>query len=145
MDNVRKLYSGYGDMPPWGKGPKQGPIHNRGSSYIEEEFPLLDRFETCSVKRMTSSPQGDDLAHAKDVMSGTVEDPSHGFASGQGNVEAGSAKESPRLRASRYVNEQMVDAPSTLLWKIAELGSLLGIVYQICVRRRRSKQVGKSN
>lgn len=35
MENVRKLYS-YGDMPPWGKGPEQGPIRNQGSSYVEE-------------------------------------------------------------------------------------------------------------
>ena len=34
MENVRKLYS-YGDMPPWGKGPEQGPIRNQGSSYVD--------------------------------------------------------------------------------------------------------------
>jgi cyclophilin family peptidyl-prolyl cis-trans isomerase len=57
MDNVRKLYS-YGDMPPWGKGPEQGPIRNRGSKYIEENFPLLDKFETCTVSKMNPSPEG---------------------------------------------------------------------------------------
>jgi peptidyl-prolyl cis-trans isomerase A (cyclophilin A) len=56
MDNVRKLYS-YGDMPPWGKGPEQGPIRNRGSKYIEENFPLLDKFETCTVSKMNPSPE----------------------------------------------------------------------------------------
>mmetsp|Transcript_20382 Transcript_20382/g.43692 ORF Transcript_20382/g.43692 Transcript_20382/m.43692 type:complete len:230 (-) Transcript_20382:230-919(-) len=60
MDNVRNLYSGYGDMPPWGKGPEQGPIRNRGSIYIEQNFALLDKFETCTVtvKRMESSLDG---------------------------------------------------------------------------------------
>ena len=57
MDNVRKLYS-YGDMPPWGKGPEQGPIRNRGSKYIEENFPLLDKFETCTVSKMNPSLEG---------------------------------------------------------------------------------------
>uniref|UniRef100_A0A7S2MZS1 Peptidyl-prolyl cis-trans isomerase n=2 Tax=Helicotheca tamesis TaxID=374047 RepID=A0A7S2MZS1_9STRA len=51
MENIRNLYSGYGDMPPWGKGPQQGPIHQRGRKYIDEEFPLLDSFIKCSVHR----------------------------------------------------------------------------------------------
>jgi cyclophilin family peptidyl-prolyl cis-trans isomerase len=55
IENARKLYSGYGDMPPWGKGPEQGPIRNRGESYITENFPLLDNFVTCNVKRMEDS------------------------------------------------------------------------------------------
>lgn len=49
MENVRELYSGYGDMPPWGKGPLQGKIH-RGPKYIEEEFPLLDSFKKCNIE-----------------------------------------------------------------------------------------------
>ena len=51
MDNVRRLHS-YGDMPPWGKGPQQGPIRNQGARYIEENFPKLDKFETCTVTRV---------------------------------------------------------------------------------------------
>ena len=46
MDNVKKLYSGYGE------GPQQDQIRNRGLSYIKDEFPLLDRFETCTVREM---------------------------------------------------------------------------------------------
>jgi len=55
LENVKNFYKGYGDMPPWGKGPEQGPIHNRGASYILSEFPLLDKFETCSVQRLKQS------------------------------------------------------------------------------------------
>ena len=51
MENIRKLYAGYGDMPPWGKAPEQQKIRNRGASYIKEDFPLLDHFETCTVRR----------------------------------------------------------------------------------------------
>jgi cyclophilin family peptidyl-prolyl cis-trans isomerase len=58
LENVKNFYKGYGDMPPWGKGPQQGPIHNRGASYIESDFPLLDKFETCSVQRMNQSGAG---------------------------------------------------------------------------------------
>lgn len=64
MENVKNLYKGYGDMPPWGRGPQQGPIHNRGASYIEEEFPLLDKFETCTVQRiMPSGKKNEDGAN----------------------------------------------------------------------------------
>ena len=35
-------------MPPWGKGPVQQKIHN-DPNYIPNEFPLLDKFETCTV------------------------------------------------------------------------------------------------
>eukprot|EP00956_Cyclotella_meneghiniana_P010231 scaffold14139_cov74-Cyclotella_meneghiniana.AAC.3 len=56
LDTVRSFYQGYGDMPPWGKGPEQGPIHSRGSSYIEENFPKLDKFNKCSVRRVKEIP-----------------------------------------------------------------------------------------
>ena len=55
MENVKNFYKEYGDEPPWGKGPKQASIENRGASYIESGFPLLDKFETCSVQRINQS------------------------------------------------------------------------------------------
>jgi hypothetical protein len=51
MDTVAKFYSGYGDMPPWGKGPTQQDIRSQGISYIQENFPLIDSFLECKVKR----------------------------------------------------------------------------------------------
>ena len=49
MDHVKAFYS-YGDMPPWGKGPEQGLIYD-GPSYINDNFPLTDKFTKCIVKR----------------------------------------------------------------------------------------------
>eukprot|EP00568_Trieres_chinensis_P012147 CAMPEP_0183300898 /NCGR_PEP_ID=MMETSP0160_2-20130417/7173_1 /TAXON_ID=2839 ORGANISM="Odontella Sinensis, Strain Grunow 1884" /NCGR_SAMPLE_ID=MMETSP0160_2 /ASSEMBLY_ACC=CAM_ASM_000250 /LENGTH=287 /DNA_ID=CAMNT_0025463399 /DNA_START=20 /DNA_END=883 /DNA_ORIENTATION=+ len=49
MQNVHNFYSGYGDMPPWGKGPQQHRIHMEGRRYIDKDFPLLDRFLHCKV------------------------------------------------------------------------------------------------
>lgn len=49
MEHVESFYS-YGDMPPWGKGPEQDPIYE-GPQYINEQFPLSDRFDTCEVTR----------------------------------------------------------------------------------------------
>ncbi|KAL7576617.1 hypothetical protein ACA910_005555 [Epithemia clementina (nom. ined.)] len=48
MENVKKFYS-YGDEPPDGDGPEQDKIYN-GPRYIEEHFPLLDKFKSCSVE-----------------------------------------------------------------------------------------------
>lgn len=42
-----KLYKGYGDIPPFGKGPDQQKLHNRGNSYIKESFPLTDFITSC--------------------------------------------------------------------------------------------------
>ncbi|CAB9521524.1 trans isomerase-like 1 [Seminavis robusta] len=47
MEHIEELYS-YGDMPPWGKGPVQGKIHS-GPDYINDNFPLIDKFEECRV------------------------------------------------------------------------------------------------
>jgi hypothetical protein len=49
MEHIEQLYS-YGDMPPWGQGPVQNRIHN-GRHYIDDNFPLIDSFETCTVVR----------------------------------------------------------------------------------------------
>jgi len=51
MDSVNSFYSGYGDMPPWGKGPQQGLIHSKGRKYMEKEYPLSDKFLKCKVVR----------------------------------------------------------------------------------------------
>jgi peptidyl-prolyl cis-trans isomerase A (cyclophilin A) len=48
-DVVDSWYTGYGDMPPWGKGPDQGKLHNRGNQYIRSEYPLIDFILDCSV------------------------------------------------------------------------------------------------
>jgi len=48
---LRKLYSGYGDMPPWGKGPDPSIYAKpgNGNSYLKAKFPKLSYFETCEV------------------------------------------------------------------------------------------------
>ena len=43
MDTIRNLNHDYGDMPPWGHGPEQHKIREGGRSYVEENFPALDK------------------------------------------------------------------------------------------------------
>ncbi|HXV76824.1 MAG TPA: peptidylprolyl isomerase [Candidatus Polarisedimenticolaceae bacterium] len=42
MDVVRKLYAGYGDQPPRGRGPNQSQIAMEGNEYLDRSFPKLD-------------------------------------------------------------------------------------------------------
>lgn len=46
---IDSLYKGYGDIPPYGGGPDQQKIHNRGTAYLEENFPKLDYLQSCRV------------------------------------------------------------------------------------------------
>lgn len=49
MDVVDKLYSGYGDAEPRGKGPSQGRVRNEGNEYLDRDFPQLDRVLRATV------------------------------------------------------------------------------------------------
>jgi peptidyl-prolyl cis-trans isomerase A (cyclophilin A) len=42
MEVVDRLYAGYGDGAPQGKGPNQGRIQTEGSDYLTKNFPQLD-------------------------------------------------------------------------------------------------------
>lgn len=56
QQTLDSLYKDYGDIPPFGAGPDQQKLHNRGNSYIKTEFPNTDFILSCtevmeSVKR----------------------------------------------------------------------------------------------
>jgi peptidyl-prolyl cis-trans isomerase A (cyclophilin A) len=42
MDVVEKLYTGYGEGAPEGRGPDQGRIEREGNRYLNRDFPRLD-------------------------------------------------------------------------------------------------------
>lgn len=52
MEVVDRLYSGYGDARPGGRGPDQSRINNEGKSYLDKEFPKLD-----SIKEAVIEPE----------------------------------------------------------------------------------------
>ena len=45
-------------MPPWGKGPVQQKIHGH-PEYINDNFPLIDKFVRCKVERLNVEKEGD--------------------------------------------------------------------------------------
>ncbi len=42
MDAAERLYAGYGEMAPDGKGPDYQRLELEGNAYLEKEFPELD-------------------------------------------------------------------------------------------------------
>jgi peptidyl-prolyl cis-trans isomerase A (cyclophilin A) len=49
MDVVDKLYSGYGEGAPQGRGPSQGRIQGEGNAYLTKDFPMLDYVKKATV------------------------------------------------------------------------------------------------
>ena len=49
MDVVDKIYDGYGEGAPRGKGPEQGRLQNEGNAYLVKEFPKLDYIKTATI------------------------------------------------------------------------------------------------
>ena len=50
MDVVDRLYSGYGEGAPSGKGPNQGKMQMQGNKYLKENFPKLTYIVSAKVK-----------------------------------------------------------------------------------------------
>jgi len=49
MEVVDKLYSGYGEGAPRGRGPFQGRIQSHGNAYLKADFPELDYLKSASI------------------------------------------------------------------------------------------------
>lgn len=50
MEVVDRLYKGYGEGGPRGKGPSQQKIQTQGNSYLEEFFPKLSYIVNAQIK-----------------------------------------------------------------------------------------------
>ena len=49
MDAVDKIYSGYGELAPEGKGPEPGQAAYRGNPYLKEGFPELSQIVKATI------------------------------------------------------------------------------------------------
>jgi peptidyl-prolyl cis-trans isomerase A (cyclophilin A) len=49
MEVVDKIFTGYGDGPPRGKGPVQPRIQAEGNAYLNKEFPKLDYIKSATI------------------------------------------------------------------------------------------------
>jgi cyclophilin family peptidyl-prolyl cis-trans isomerase len=51
MDVVDKIYNGYGDGAPRGRGPDQGRVQSEGNAYLAKDFPKLDYIKTATIAK----------------------------------------------------------------------------------------------
>jgi peptidyl-prolyl cis-trans isomerase A (cyclophilin A) len=49
MEVVDRLYAGYGEGAPQGRGPNQGRIQMEGNAYLERAFPRLDYVRRATI------------------------------------------------------------------------------------------------
>ena len=49
-DVVNKIFTGYGEGAPRGKGPEQGRIQAEGNAYLTKEFPKLDYIKKATIE-----------------------------------------------------------------------------------------------
>jgi len=51
MDVVDRLYAGYGEGAPGGKGPNQALIQTKGNSYLEVDYPSLSYISKATIAK----------------------------------------------------------------------------------------------
>jgi peptidyl-prolyl cis-trans isomerase A (cyclophilin A) len=51
MDVVDKIYSGYGEGAPSGRGPEQGRIQAEGNAYLTKDFPKMDYIKKTTIEK----------------------------------------------------------------------------------------------
>lgn len=49
MDVVDKIYSGYGEGAPRGRGPDQNRVQSEGNAYLNKDFPKLDYIKSATI------------------------------------------------------------------------------------------------
>jgi len=49
MDVVDKLYKGYGEGAPRGRGPNQARVQKRGNAYLDHDFPKLSKLTSMEL------------------------------------------------------------------------------------------------
>jgi peptidyl-prolyl cis-trans isomerase A (cyclophilin A) len=49
MTTLNKIYSGYGEGAPRGRGPSQGRLQAEGNAYLKREFPELDYIKNATI------------------------------------------------------------------------------------------------
>lgn len=49
MDIVDKIYGGYGEGAPRGRGPDQGRLQSEGNAYLAKDFPRLDYIKSATI------------------------------------------------------------------------------------------------
>lgn len=51
MEIVDKIYGGYGEGAPRGRGPDQGRVQAEGNAYLNKDFPRLDYIKSATIAK----------------------------------------------------------------------------------------------
>jgi peptidyl-prolyl cis-trans isomerase A (cyclophilin A) len=51
MDVVEKLFAGYGEGAPSGRGPDQTRVQREGNAYLNKDFPKLDTIKKATIEK----------------------------------------------------------------------------------------------
>jgi peptidyl-prolyl cis-trans isomerase A (cyclophilin A) len=51
QDVVKKIFTGYGEGAPRGKGPEQGRLQMEGNAYLNKDFPKLDFIKKATIEK----------------------------------------------------------------------------------------------
>jgi len=123
MNHAEEFYS-YGDMPPWGQGPIQGKIHGH-PEYIEEGFPLTDKFLKCTVKRSGTSvvEKNEDAMNVHDNTKSTIDEEEKEENDDPFNTESPTENDEQNSKVGIANDKEMVQV----------------------LRKRRVRQVGNEN
>jgi peptidyl-prolyl cis-trans isomerase A (cyclophilin A) len=49
MENVDKIFQGYGEGAPRGQGPDQGRVQAEGNAYLMKDFPKMDYIKAATI------------------------------------------------------------------------------------------------
>ena len=85
------FYKDYGDIPPFGAGPDQQKLHNKGNDYIRSEFPNTDFILSC--QEIGAEAAGNRDLEGKEEEEGEAERDGGELAQGQGEEEEGEEEE----------------------------------------------------
>mmetsp|Transcript_11785 Transcript_11785/g.13578 ORF Transcript_11785/g.13578 Transcript_11785/m.13578 type:complete len:283 (-) Transcript_11785:49-897(-) len=58
-----KIFTMYGDMPPWGNGPNPGKINAEGYSYLEENYPQISYLTYCKIANQPTTEEDPSNRH----------------------------------------------------------------------------------
>ena len=132
LDN---LYKGYGDIPPFGKGPDQHMIQEQGNQYIRTYFPRIDFINSCVLLESTEEEEeliveeeegggggGGEIEHPEHGSDGIGASPNDIIVEPQHNVEVTAAR-FPLVPKPEDAIEPVVEPEDILLYHNSGGGS----------------------
>jgi hypothetical protein len=133
-------------MPPWGHGPEQGRIRKEGAGYMEKNYPLMDKFETCKVEIVYPNLFEYDERDMKNADLKEQEDQLYlrlGKIAGGARVKNTKQKEIHKTSFG-YLRDPIGDLPAVAL--AIELFGLAAVALAIaCFLKRNRKGAEKTN